>query len=72
MMPERLSSARPQTGLPPPIRAPGNHRFFAPALIAAKPVEPCDGGIFQALNLLLFLQQIRRACRTRKPALNRL
>ena len=31
--------------------------FFAPGLIAAKPVKPCDGGIFEALNLLLFLKQ---------------
>ena len=28
----------------------------APALIAAKPVKPCDGGIFGALDLLLFSQ----------------
>ena len=28
----------------------------APALIAAKPVKPCDGGIFWAFYLLLFLQ----------------
>ena len=28
----------------------------APALIAAKPVKPCDRGIFGALDLLLFLQ----------------
>ena len=27
--------------------------FFATALIAAKPVKPCDGGVFGALNLLL-------------------
>ena len=26
---------------------------FAPALIATKPVKPCDGGVFGALNLLL-------------------
>ena len=26
--------------------------FFAPALIAPKPVKPCDGGVFGALNLL--------------------
>ena len=31
--------------------------FLAPGLIAAKPVKPCDGGVFGALNLLLFLQQ---------------
>ena len=30
--------------------------FSAIGLIAAKPVKPCDGGVFQALNLLLFLQ----------------
>ena len=29
---------------------------FAPALIAVKPVKPCDGGVLGALNLLLFLQ----------------
>ena len=28
-------------------------RFFAPGLIADKPVKPCDGGVFGALNLLL-------------------
>ena len=28
-------------------------RFFAPVLIAPKPVKPCDGGVFGALNLLL-------------------
>ena len=31
-------------------------RFFAPDLIAAKPVKPCDGGVFGAFYLLLFLQ----------------
>ena len=30
--------------------------FFAPSLIAAKPVKPCDGGVFWGLDLLLFLQ----------------
>ena len=28
---------------------------FATDLIASKPVKPCDGGVFGALNLLLFL-----------------
>ena len=32
---------------------------FAPALIAAKPVKPCDGGVFGAFYLLLFLQRNR-------------
>ena len=31
-------------------------RFFAPDLIAAKPVKPCDGAVFRAFYLLLFLQ----------------
>ena len=30
--------------------------YFAPALIAAKPVKPCDGAVFRAFYLLLFLQ----------------
>ena len=30
--------------------------FFAPDLIAAKPVKSCDRAVFQALNLLPFLQ----------------
>ena len=31
---------------------PANQRFFATALIAAKPVKPCDGGVFEAFYLL--------------------
>ena len=31
--------------------------FFAPALIAAKPVKPCDGGFSGAWNLLLKKKQ---------------
>ena len=31
---------------------------FATDSIAAKPGKPCDGGIFAALNLLLFLQRM--------------
>ena len=31
---------------------------FAPDLIAAKPVKPCDRGVFGALNLLLKKEQI--------------
>ena len=30
----------------------GNQRFFATDSVAAKPVKPCDGGVFQGLNLL--------------------
>ena len=33
--------------------APETIACFAPALIAAKSLKPCDGGVFQALNLLL-------------------
>ena len=33
--------------------------FFAPDLIAAKPVKPCDGGVFGALNSLLKKEQNR-------------
>ena len=40
-------------GRPPPEAA----FFFAIGLIAAKPVKPCDGGVFGALNSLLFLKQ---------------
>ena len=36
---------------------PGNSVYFAPDLIAAKPVKPCDRGVFRALNLLLILKQ---------------
>mgnify|MGYP000861260608 CR=1 FL=1 len=39
--------------------APGTFAVFAPDLIAAKPVKPCDGGVFRGLNLLLLLQQNR-------------
>ena len=31
---------------------PARGRFFAPSLIAAKPVKPCDGGVFWGLNSL--------------------
>ena len=31
--------------------------FHAPVLIAAKPVKPCDGAVFGALNLLLKMKQ---------------
>ena len=30
-----------------------NALFLAPALIAPRPVKPCDRGVFEALNLLL-------------------
>ena len=33
-----------------------NLAFFAPDLIAARPVKSCDRAVFQALNLLPFLQ----------------
>ena len=36
---------------------PGNTVYFAIALIAAKPVKPCDGGVFGGLNLLLKKEQ---------------
>ena len=31
--------------------------YFAPGLIATKPVKPCDGGVFGALNLLLISER---------------
>ena len=37
----------------------GNHRRFATSLIAAKPLKPCDGGVFGALNLLLISERAR-------------
>ena len=40
-----------------PPSAPGNSVYFAPCLIAAKPVKPCDRGVFGALNLLLILKR---------------
>ena len=40
-----------------------NHRFFAPDLIAAKPQKPCDGGVFRAFYLLLFLERAGRCPR---------
>ena len=57
----RGPACKPQT--------PRKHRPFATSLIAAKPVKPCDGGVFWAFYLLLFLQQIRAFC-TREQALN--
>ena len=42
-------------GFPPVFR-----RFSAMGLIAAKPVKPCDGGVFEALNLLLKTEQNAR------------
>ena len=33
-------------------RTPETSAFFAIGLIAAKPVKPCDGGVFGALDLL--------------------
>ena len=43
-----LFSLLPNTRL-----APESAAFFAPCLIAAKPVKPCDGGVFGAFYLLL-------------------
>ena len=37
--------------------APRNRRFFAPSLIATKPVKPCDGAVFGALDLLLKMKR---------------
>ena len=44
-------SAQPHTVLPPPMprKTPPD---FAPDSIATKPVKPCDGAVFGALNLL--------------------
>ena len=36
---------------------PEKQRFFALDLIAAKPVKPCDRGVFEALNLLLISER---------------
>ena len=49
---QSLFSAKPRTVLPLP-RFPGIAVFSAPALIAAKPQKPCDGGVCGALNSLL-------------------
>ena len=38
-----------------PFPSPSPRLFSAPGSIAAKPQKPCDGGVFRALNLLLFL-----------------
>ena len=45
-------------------------RFFAPGLIAAKPVKPCDRAVFRAFYWLLFLQRNGR-WRRGKRTLNR-
>ena len=39
------------------VRASRRFACFAIGLIAAKPVKPCDGGVFGALNLLLKKEQ---------------
>ena len=39
------------------------HCFFAPCLIAAKPVKPCDGGVFWIFYLLLVSEQAARRAR---------
>ena len=39
--------SRPQPSAPCPVHAPGNRPDFAPALIAAKSLKPCDGGVFR-------------------------
>ena len=46
----RLQAARVPSAPHPGFRSrprPGNRLDFAPALIAAKPLKPCDGGVFQ-------------------------
>ena len=43
--------------------------FFATDSIATKPLTPCDGGVFRALNLLLLLQR-NRACYSQRRRLN--
>ena len=45
--------------VPAAARALKSSVYFAPALIAAKPVKPCDGGVFRALNSLLISERIR-------------
>ena len=44
----RVRLLRPRAGI---------WRFFAPGLIAAKPVKPCDRAVFGAFYWLLFLQR---------------
>ena len=55
------------SGFLPVACAPETPLFFAPALIAAKPVKPCDGGVFEGLNLLSKKEQNARiaACQSR-------
>ena len=45
--------------------APKSIVFFATSLIAAKPLKPCDGGLFGVFYLLLLLQQSQSAARAR-------
>ena len=52
----RLPPARLRTA-PAAARTPGTTAGFAIDSIAAKPVKPCDRGIFGALNLLLFQER---------------
>ena len=40
-----------------PLPRPGNRRFFAPSLIAPKPVKPCDRAVFGALDWLLKMKR---------------
>ena len=55
VIPSRSSSASPQK--PKAEHRTAGRAESAPALIAAKPVKPCDGGVFEALNLLLKTEQ---------------
>ena len=48
-LPVRPSFWRFRHAQPP---RPARGRFFAPSLIAEKPVKPCDGGVFWGLNSL--------------------
>ena len=52
----RLPPARLRTA-PAAARTPETTADFAIDSIAAKPVKPCDGGVFGALNLLLFQER---------------
>ena len=47
---------------------PGNSVYFAPGLIAAKTVKPCDGGVFGALNSLLISEQKKSRKRAERQA----
>ena len=54
---KKKQTAPGRTPLPAAARAAEKDVCFATALIAAKPVKPCDRGVFAALNLLLIQER---------------